>query len=331
MSESSDSFLKFSKCYQETVAKIRSGYDFPFRRGAFIECTWNKFDINHNLSALLATKEPYFAYKKIVFAAFCAWLIAPANDQLRRSSIASAMTKALMDLEDDIIEQDNETRFLLETTTRISQIGPDFFEEIYYPLGGLGAILNCPSPAEMRKLLNQEADNVDRIFFILQVLHYAATDLQNGVLRRSASKNMVIKAVDRLADKKEVPRGLRGRTAGPLWSEYEPSALLLYAAYHVKIRSRPRLKNKNFPEAILSREISFDHDVYAVPEIVSRAAYLRSTLSKGIAQETMRILKQFQMPKIPLIETTRDNFRYKNTSIIESLVKECIISKTDDQ
>jgi hypothetical protein len=144
----------------------------------FVEYAWENFDVKE-VTSILASPEPsYYAHKDILFDGLCAWVACPSKPMLIKHAMTLTAVKFLQSAEAAGREMYGVGQ-LGDILIRTHQIGHEFFEQIYYPIGGVAQLAKCPSRGGFRKQLQSGASGIPHIVMLMSIFHFHLVNLQD--------------------------------------------------------------------------------------------------------------------------------------------------------
>ncbi|MCJ2127570.1 hypothetical protein [Methylobacterium sp. E-045] len=246
---------------------------------------FGKFNPKLVLERLLDPRPSYFAHKDILFAGLCAWTVAPKHQFLIEEAMVLAGAARLAAVEKEIQGQLPEAPMLADIITRVSKPGIDFYQDFYYPVGGLQCIIKTRSPKLMQRSLQAASREIGFAVEMMRVCHYHAIHLQDRKRYRLASYASGGQALsDLLVTEKSIGGVVnpllavilkKNRTVDALnckkkSDRFKWSAAMIYAAHSIKYDGDTLLS------LICSGAANFAEDGHLLAEWVGRAAYVAS-------------------------------------------------------
>jgi hypothetical protein len=185
----SDTTRKLIEAWQQIQARV-SEQQLSQRQGtskSFIEYAWNKFDPREIASILAAAGDSYYAHKDILYEGYCAWVACPSNVKLPQHGM---VVRAALHL--DAAEQFGREKFggigqIGDIYIRTNLIGPEFFEDIYYPIGGIYRIARSLSRTGYRSRLAKQSRGIQHGLRVMAIYHHHVDHL----LEQKSSENQV--------------------------------------------------------------------------------------------------------------------------------------------
>ena len=131
------------------------------------------------LERLLDPRPSYFAHKDILFAGLCTWTVAPKRQTLIEEAMVLAGATRLAAIEQKHQKQLPQAPMLAEIVTRVAGPGIDFYQDFYYPAGGLQRVIKARSPRLMRRSLQFASREIGFAVEMMRVCHDHAARLQD--------------------------------------------------------------------------------------------------------------------------------------------------------
>jgi hypothetical protein len=235
MTEVSAKNLMLMKAWQDVQARLSENQPSQ-RQGTsrlFIDYAWNNFD-PREISEILATPhDSYFAHKAILYDGFCAWITGPGNVNLPRHAMVLSTATHL-----DAAEQYGRERFegigqIGDIYIRTNMVGREFFEEIYYPIGGIARIARSLSRAGLRRRLASQSRGVRHALRVLSIYHHHVNHLSQDDGYGKPSLNItagLVSAIDPAGDKLPGERAIK-----EYWSDHKLTIAPAYAAQSILV------------------------------------------------------------------------------------------------
>lgn len=252
------------------------------------------------IERLLDPTPSYFAHKEILFAGLCAWTVGPKHTFLIEEAMVLAGASRLAVVERKHQEQLPQAPILADIVTRIGGPGIDFYQDFYYPAGGLQRIIKARSPRLMQRSLQAAAREIGFAVEMMRVCHDHALRLQDRRRYRTASFVSGGQAVSELLTLGKTKGGivntllgqsLPKRTVDGLNSKkksdkFSRSAAMIYAAYSIPCEGDTLL-------SLLCRgEATYKKYGHLLDEWVGRAAFVAKCVispmyvREGMAEQT---------------------------------------------
>lgn len=261
------------------------------------------------LERLLDPRPSYFAHKDILFAGLCAWTVAPKHQLLIEEAIVLAGAARLAAVERKHQEQLLEAPMLADIVSRVAGPGFDFYQDFYYPAGGLQRIIKARSPRLMQRSLQAASREIGFAVEMMRVCHDHATRLQDRKRYLAASYLSGGQAVSELLALSKAKGGvvntclgatLPKRTVDGLNSKkksdkFLKSAAMIYAAYSVAC------DGNNLLSLICKGEESYKKHGHLLNEWAGRAAYVaKNVISPMYVREGMTEQTEYLSAVIPI-------------------------------
>ncbi|WP_243375084.1 hypothetical protein [Microvirga solisilvae] len=288
---------------------------------SFFDCAWKRFDSRHVISRLLARDESYFAHREALFAAFCAYVVAPRKPGLRKSSIALTAARLMIQAERKVRDQFDGDAELADFYMRMHGYGRDFLEEIYYPIGGLRTLSIAPSPKQLKSKFAEEAENLPYLVTMMKVHHYNLQELtdRNKYLPPSQAKSAALVKELKIHKPKVNQKAVAGQEImEDHWRRHSQTVAFLYAASDIYVT-----QNRSLLDLLLAGELTYDQHYKHFHEWIGRTAFVvRDIMGKlSKAEEAVQARKlmpivspiAFRAPKFAAVqvETIRGKYTPK--------------------
>ncbi|TNC06261.1 hypothetical protein FF100_34765 [Methylobacterium terricola] len=227
--------------FQEKIGK-----NFPSEKVGsknFFDYAWDKFDILEIISILCSEDKSYFGHKEVLYAGFITWMICDYNTKMIRNSMSLTASLCLDSAERAARDKYNNIGQLGDIFVRMFLIGPDFFNQIYYPIGGVLQIARTTSRRTFRKQLAKESLRKICANEVIRIYHHHVDNLSHDKQFGKPSLNKAAPLVWEVSGlSQELPAGRKIKTA---WYLANKSAALSYAASSIIVD-----KDKTLFEAI---------------------------------------------------------------------------------
>ncbi|WP_128562673.1 hypothetical protein [Methylobacterium crusticola] len=127
-----------------TYVKGEYKYNFVSTEDSFLDIAWRKLDLMQCINILSSGETSFRGHEYVIFSALCAWVIDPkSNTTIRKNSITLAVARLLSGAEKRAIRERRRTKS--EDYGLVTALSPSFYNEIYFPIGGLQRIISTPS------------------------------------------------------------------------------------------------------------------------------------------------------------------------------------------
>ncbi|MBQ0820601.1 hypothetical protein KBI52_10335 [Microvirga sp. HBU67558] len=294
---------------------------------SFTEYAWDRFDARHVLDLLLSKEPSYHGHKEVLFAGFCAWVVVTSQRQdIVQDSMALQTLKIIKDEESNVPKMLQAYPVLVDFYIRLIRIGSDFFQDIYYPIGGIGRLISSPSVGSLEESLKSRVSGIRSVITIMEITHYHIAELKHTGKHRPPSFNAAFTIIDSLSeaqkDKKtdtEKPKPkihLRRRSLINHRDYYEGQICLLYAASSIKV-----MPDRSLLDCILEGVATWEEHGHLLPEWIARAKFANQVILSEIAtvdvvQANAVYLPKMEQSPIPvpnlpaaMIEKIREKYR----------------------
>lgn len=135
-------------------------------KNSFVDYAWKSFDLEQVCCILCHEKTSFIGHKFVLIAALCGWILESgkkpsekdANKQsekarglIRKRSITLAIAELMWKAERRSVRNARYSKFTSNPYAGIPGLPQAFFDELYFPIGGLRTIMRCPTRAWLRK------------------------------------------------------------------------------------------------------------------------------------------------------------------------------------
>ncbi|HEV7254673.1 MAG TPA: hypothetical protein VGN97_16445 [Mesorhizobium sp.] len=137
----------------------------------FSAYAWDVWDPEIVLAILMGNADGFFSQQEILHAGFCSWVIAPDKARRRKAAIAAQTAHGLVWLEERARKRFGNVGQLGDIYAR-AVTDREFFEQVYYPIGGLKQVLKSHSRASLSKAFLKSSKCTGPIVSLLKLYHY---------------------------------------------------------------------------------------------------------------------------------------------------------------
>ncbi|MCJ2144722.1 hypothetical protein [Methylobacterium sp. E-066] len=258
---------------------------------SFAEYAWDTFDPREVVTILAAPGDSYFAHKDILYEGFCAWVADPSDVTLPKRAMVLRTALHL-----DAAEKAGRDLYrgagrLGDVLIRTHLVDPEFFEEIYYPIGGILRIAKSLSRAGYRSKLAECAKSTDCAVKIVEIYHYHVDNLLPQEIYGKPSLNSAAPILESVyIYEPELPGE---RSVKEYWRRKKDAAAFAYAAKSIEL-----IEGQTLLDAILSGKTTWRYHERIFMQWLSRARYVAlEILSKcaetQTSQDALGILPDF--------------------------------------
>lgn len=228
----------------------------------------DKFDTRSAIQILFDASPSYFAHRDLLYAGLLAWVLNPSEVGLRQLSIGAAASRCMAEAESTVFNYSDDL-ILSDFIIRGYILGPQFIEEIYYPLGGAQGLMDA-SKFYLDTVL---VDSEPAIWTLVRVLRWFHFVCANFSGREEFFKPSVNKAVEIIEDHElgamRDGRKVVGRSAFiEAWANRRSSIAFIYAASTIEIGEKTLL------DEILRAEFKLEVGREYLRQWVGRARYV---------------------------------------------------------
>jgi hypothetical protein len=292
-------------------ASSSSRFEVPLVEGSFDADFVKSFRADAAFELLLDARESYTGHKEVVSAGLWAWIVNPADKELRRNVMRSAMLHQLQRAEEKALKNRRKTS-VADFDARHVHLSPKFFSEIYYPLGGISGIRATPSSQLLKARIERRRRQIMDVISLARIYH-AVVEQSSGSMPSKQGAIDVSKWMK--SDSTEAwDDDVRVRSEGSIvnaWRSRRPSVALVYTSSFIQLGTstiEDRLCEGDFT-------VRLERDV--LEEWLAKARYfVNRVLSKSTDQTTFRQNlaslpdgPESPIPSPPLTEKAEDNLK----------------------
>lgn len=255
----------------QTNDKLRHPNRLPPDAPRFVDYAWNEFNPKIVLN-LLASGEPFYpALKPIRFSGLCSWVVCPQRLSLVRHGMllvgiehirkAEVMGRAVFKGED----------LLGDIVGRVISLGQDFYEDFYYPIGGIGAVLKSTTPNNYRKSVYKRSSEITTAVALMEIFHFHSINCSSGSKYYKYSLRKGAELVE------EIYRNMRRAEAGlakdNVEKRWQKSALTAAMAYAASTIDADAERQRNLLDLIRAGEANYEDDGDLLPVWLARTRF----------------------------------------------------------
>lgn len=284
----------------------------------FIDYAWKNFDPHEVINILAQPGDSYFAHKDILYEGLCAWIADPKNPTLPQHGMVLRTAIHL-----DAAEKFGRDRFggvgqIGDIYIRTNIVGAEFFEEIYYPIGGILRISRSLSRAGYRAKLTKRSKGLRHAIRVLAIYHHHVDHLSVQKIFRKPSLNIaagLVSEIDPLGDKLPGERAIKD-----YWSAYKKSVALGYAADTIEVE-----QGKSLLDLILASKSTWRKHCDFVPLWFGRTRYIAEHILSQCAETETATSTLQEIPEVLPIKFSSPKFTEQQTNNIELRFKKRIV------
>ncbi|MDX6806162.1 hypothetical protein [Terrihabitans rhizophilus] len=258
--EASDLEAHWTKIVEQHRAANRE--KFSYVPGSFKRDAWETFNPDKVLAALLEDKTSYFAHKDVLFAGLCAWAVCPRERRIIQQAMQMTVGRRLHAIEKDLPQEFGDTWMLADLLIRIRKIGPEFYDEMYFTVGGLSGLLAASRKSLLSKRLKAKAIGLPHLLSMMRIFHHqiATGDKEYPSLNKGSDLVHEISC-----EEIEPPSG---RVIKEFWAKHKASIAYSYAASTIFTGEQRTLLDE-----MLDESASLRKHASLLPEWAGKAQY----------------------------------------------------------
>jgi len=268
-----------------TFARKNRRYDVVASADSFANIAYNRFDLGQVCSILRNENPSFVGHRDALAAAFCGWMLDPAEWVPRRRLIALSVGATLARA-----EQAATRRSLRQSRTntrypRTTRLPPAFFEELYYPIGGLRTIVRTPAPYGIYyELTSQRGQIYDTTMTAaIDHCHYCSAASGSKLDNLSINRSCDIYVLLEMALSGYLPPNVANLKSHYL-NRYEQSIPFLYAASTIRLSEKRTLLR-----AIAAAKWGAILRPGILPELLGRTVFYAKNIYASNKKATMRV------------------------------------------
>ncbi len=225
--------------------------------------------------ALLNQKAPsFYGHKEATFHAFCAWAVAPLEEDVRFDFIGIAIKELLAEAERKAANLNLGSNTATDMIARYYFAGSQFIWNIYTAFQGAASFRSFGSGDYVAEHLAPLEAQFNSIVKLLTCLHYVSSNRVNS--HKKPSVNLGMRFLDKLPGQQT-----RSSTAAyEIWGDIKDNAALIYAASSIKVTPTETLLS-----VILKGELNYSRDYRFFRTWIRRAKYYCDTTLSKMSEE----------------------------------------------
>ncbi|MET0530468.1 MAG: hypothetical protein ABW003_19385 [Microvirga sp.] len=263
------------------AAKSLGQRRLPSEWPRFIEYGWRRFEPRTVIELLVSDEPSYEGHKAILFAGLCTWVACPSKrDGLRMHGMLLVGIEQLRRAEElGRRAALGGSAMVADMVGRMSAIGPDFYSDFYYPIGGIAQVVRSTTPGNFRRSLERRSGEMLTIVAMMQIFDFHAKHLGDGERFYSASLGKGTKLQDEVHRAAKKSGGVNPDNADKRWKTLYASAALSYAASTIPVDA-----TRNLLDVIRLGEGSYETHSHLLPQWLARARYAADTILTGLPE-----------------------------------------------
>lgn len=287
-----DAREKIAKGFEEISAAYRKMFPSKLdaQQPSLIEYAWRNFDAKRCLRILVSSEPSYKLHKDLIFSALCSWVVCPHRNGLRRHGMVLVAIEAMC--RNEVLGQAAfpENLLLGDLLGRLSPEYWDFYEDFYYPVGGLKTLIKSTSPETYRASIENRSSDVPFVSGLMSVLHYHADNLRGKRPYLKASLNKAApttKAVYGIGSRS----GWAADNLDNRWQKLKGTVALSYAALSIEIG-----EGRTLLDAMREGEASYADHGQHLSEWLGRARYVTAHVLAPMAKPDAARIAESYLP-----------------------------------
>ncbi|GJE15627.1 hypothetical protein [Methylobacterium marchantiae] len=201
----------------------------------FVDYAWKNFDPKVVLAILVDDAASYKGHKPIIFSGLCTWTVCPELAVLRRQGMVLVGIEHLRFAEALGRAAFKGNNLLGDMVGRTLALGQDFYNDFYYPVGGLSSLLKSSSPATFETSVFKRSREAMTVLALMQVFHYHADKLRQTGKHLPGSLEKGAELVQEIWRSRGEKAGVAKDNVKPRWRRLGGSAALIYAASTINV------------------------------------------------------------------------------------------------
>lgn len=225
-----------------TFARKNRRYDVVASADSFMAIAYNQFNLGQVCSILRHENPSFLGHRDALAAAFCGWMLDPAEWVPRRRLIALSIGTTLARAEQAATKRSAGGGSTNHRYPRQTRLPPAFFDELYYPIGGLRTLVRTPAPYSTYYELTTQRDRLYDTMAITAIdhCHYCSTTADVKLNDLSIERSCEIHVLVELALSGSLAPDVANLKTHYL-SKFERSIPFLYAASTIRLSEKQTL------------------------------------------------------------------------------------------
>lgn len=277
----------------------------------FIEYGWSQFNVAYVLELLMSDRPSYAGHRDILFAGLCLWLLRPGTDRMRQQAMRLVALEYLVRAEKTGRELYPSYPFLADIAGRVEILDPNFYDEFYYPVGGLSTFIDCPTRRSFRKRIQKRSDELYTVSAMMKILDYRIRCIPFTKEWYNPTENMGYKLVSDIYHAKLLRGHAGAKEAKVRWLQYRDRASLIYAASTIKFKDGDTLL-----ERICKGKIFSCPQPDRISVLVGRARFASNTIISKLKGEAITAIEPYIDMTGPILEIDLPQYNDENQAII---------------
>jgi hypothetical protein len=271
------------------------------KKYSFKKYSLDRFSVNRNLDFLINEKPQFRGQKEIITKGLSAYILYGSRKISRRAmkiEIFNQIVKSEKAFKADSSRRD----IFTDVMGRVGYLEPSFFEQAYYPIGGMKALSRAGSVADLKKEILSSKTKIDKFVQLMRIYHFWHENLRGDNLYFNPS---MYKCIPMLS-KKRMLKSNRMKASSKDRKDlgfYKNRAALIYAASTIIIEENSSLIN-----CIKTHTLTYKKLKPVLELWVARARYFSEAILSNVADLPHRKnveksqLHNINLRKIPTVE-----------------------------
>lgn len=298
----------WSEVARELETKLTAGDPEPIDEfGSFADLVWHDFRPREVVQILLDSRPSYRGHKRVLIAAFGAWILHPDFLPLRRNAVRLAVARHFELAERQVSDDLDKFGWAADFVHRYRLVGIKFLRDIYYPVGGIGSLTKSTAKKNQQKIiLKKWRRHIHACVEVVKIYHYSYENLPYPEYRKPSlisASTLVDKVRDDLLTRSKVQLA---------WAHRRQSIAYLYAANSIDT-SQGRTLLDEIIDSRFSGKLAKIH----LPILVGRARFVADCIlanAKDVVSESADAIPSvvpLQFPAADYDEPSADLLRWK--------------------
>lgn len=317
-----DARAEVAKSFEEISAAYRKM--FPSRldpnEPSLFQYAWMDFDAKRIVSLISSDDPSYKLHKDLLFSALCTWVVCPHLNGLRRHGMVLVAIEAMCRNEALGRAAFPDEHLLGDLLGRLSPDYWDFYQDFYYPIGGLKALIRSTSPNTFRKSIERKSAGLPNLIGLMSVLHFHSDHLREKGPYLKASLNRATPTTAKVYGSGK-GSGWAADNIDDRWQKLKKTAAMAYAASSISVAPA-----SNLLDTIRSGEASYADHGQHVTEWLRRAKYVAAHILSPMTKPDAARAAESYLPDVEAlpfaarhfnsdqVDTIRNGFKAHNPS-----------------
>lgn len=278
------------------------GDRLPLDNRSFTETAWNNFDPQAVAEMLLDKRDSFYGHKEILLAGYTTWVLAPSNARLRQAAMVVAALQQMAKAEKLSTANFTQVGMVADFLARYQTLGPEFFEQLYYPIGGIKAFARAPSRGSLKASIEKHSEGLPYAVQVARIYHHHVLYLLPLKFRRPSLETA--SALISELDIKELRNPTLAKTSIKVhWASHKATIALAYAASTLATDEQI-----SFLDLMLERRVTYAKHGTLLPVWLGRAQWISEHVLEECYETATARQNLEGLPKVASLEAPPPGF-----------------------